>query len=265
MDSGRAPQEQQQGAPKEQNRPKRFSPNWAKEKYKAYTEKARIGCKEWFQRPWWFQEQDPLAKFTGWVAIYTGILVLVSALQFCTLQSTDRTTHEALIAANRAWIGPTATTVPSLPNGQGFDVTVQYQNTGRQPAFNLVIAHVIKTYSKNEWGNGAVGIAATQIIANGQSCLKIKKLIEHTQVAYPSSGLTGSGYSMRIDTNNPTEQNKVLADADISSGNKIFVVQWCFIYLSLTEVHHSTACYFYQAKVSTLPNLNICQTGNDAD
>jgi hypothetical protein len=261
MDSDGTPQEQQERAPEEQKSPKWFSPRRAKEKCEAYAKDAYIRSKEWLKRPWWFQETDEVAKFTGWVAAYTGILVVVSALQFCTLQNTDKTTRDALIAANRAWVSPITVSVPSLPSGQGFDVSIQYQNTGREPALDLLIAHVINTYSKEEWTNG---MAAKSIVENANSCFKIKKLGERTQAAFPSSGLTGSGYTLKFNTTEEFERIKITSD-DIASGDRIFVVQWCFSYLSLNEVHHSTSCNFYQAKISNLPVLNICTVGTDAD
>jgi hypothetical protein len=54
------------------------------------------GRKEWLKRPWWFQESEPVAKFTGWLVFYTLMLVVVAGLQWRTLASTDRAFHDQL-------------------------------------------------------------------------------------------------------------------------------------------------------------------------
>src|SRR6266567_4733007 len=58
---------------------------WTKEQYKAYTADKYRRCKEWLNGPWWLQEKEPVAKFTGWVALYTFTLAVVACLQTCVL------------------------------------------------------------------------------------------------------------------------------------------------------------------------------------
>ncbi|MGD0027296.1 MAG: hypothetical protein ABSC37_22220 [Xanthobacteraceae bacterium] len=258
--SNGAAEEQQKRAAEEQGGPKPFSPSWAKEKYKTYSHKAYIRGKEWFQRPWWFQEKEPLPKFTGWVAAFTGVLVVVSALQFCTLRSTDRTTRDALIASSRAWVGPLTTTVNAIQKDKGIEGTVQYQNTGREPASDFLSSFFSKVYSIDEWDNGT---AAKEITSAAASCLTISNLPRGLQVIYPNTGF--SAYQIHFDTGQGDVPNKIIVTDDMISGKSIFKLQGCFTYKSIREFHHSAFCYFYKANVTTLPNLSICNFGNDAD
>jgi len=54
-------------------------------------------------------------------------------------------------------------------------------------------------------------------------------------------------------------------DADIAKGEKIIIVQGCFSYRTFNAPHHSYFCYFYRQGFTKIQNLNICQSGHDAD
>ncbi|MFI5023304.1 MAG: hypothetical protein ACHQRJ_16860 [Alphaproteobacteria bacterium] len=64
---------------------------WTKDQYKAYKAKAYRRCEEWFEGPWWFQEENKIAKFTGWLVVYTCGLAVIAFLQWCVLNKTDET------------------------------------------------------------------------------------------------------------------------------------------------------------------------------
>jgi hypothetical protein len=258
MDSNGTPKEQEERAAKEQGGPKRFSASWAKEKYKAHGHKAYIRSKEWLERPWWFHEKEPLAKFTGWVAAFTGVLVIVSALQFCTLQSTDKTTREALVASNRAWVGPLTAIVNAVQKDKGIEGTIQYQNVGKEPASNFFPNIISKVYSLAQWNDGT---ATNEIISLAVSCLSISQVAKGLQVAFPNTGF--SSYQLHFDTSNG--EPKIIVTDDIIAGKEIVKIQGCFAYKSIGQFHHTAFCYYYRGTVTTLPNLNICMVGNDAD
>ena len=99
---------------------------WTKEQYKAYAQNAYRYSKEWLRGPWWFREKDQIAKFTGWVAAYTAILMGVAFLQFCTLQNTDKTTREALIAVQRAFVVVSGMTDETQQGPDGKIVSERY-------------------------------------------------------------------------------------------------------------------------------------------
>lgn len=259
MDSEGTSQKEEDSPADKQGAPERFSTDLAKEKCKAYAYKAYIYCKEWLQGPWWFHEKEPLAKFTGWVAAFTGVLVVVSALQFCTLQSTDRTTHQALIASSRAWVGPLTITVNGVQKDKGIEGIIQYQNTGKEPATNFLPSYLADVYSIDQWNSGD---ASKDIVSVGNKCLGISNVPKGLQVIYPNTGF--SAYQLSFDTGN--EPNKIVVTDRIIAGTDIFKLQGCFVYKSLGEFHHSSFCYYYRGgNFTKLPNLSICNVGNDAD
>ena len=53
---------------------------------------------------------------------------------------------------------------------------------------------------------------------------------------------------------------------EVVSGRTAVVLQMCFAYQTINEVHHTSFCYFYRTGVSP-PNkqMNICTAGNHAD
>jgi hypothetical protein len=258
MDSNGTPEKQQDRTAEEQSGPKPFSAKWAKEKCKTYSYAAYIHCKEWLQRPWWFQEKEPLAKFTGWVAAFTGVFVIVSALQFCTLQSTDKTTREALVTSNRAWVGPLTATMNAVQKDKGVEGTIQYQNVGREPASNFFPSIISKVYSLAQWNDGT---ATNEIISLAANCLSISQVAKGLQVAFPNTGF--SSYQLHFDTSNG--EPKIIVTDDIIAGKEIVKIQGCFAYKSIGQFHHTAFCYYYRGTVNILPILNICMVGNDAD
>src|ERR1700683_5502081 len=161
--------------------------NRAKEKYKAYCCNTYVHCKKWLSRPWWFQETDPIARFTGWVAAFTFVLVLVSFLQFCTLQSTDKTTRDALTASNRAWIAPTNATITSPEKDKPLTITVFYVNTGHSPAFSVIGYHAHSTFSSSDWNNGTASRALDKFVTEG---FNFTQLPPESEVVYPTINST---------------------------------------------------------------------------
>ncbi len=223
-------------------------------------QKMRSAWQAWSGRPWWFQQTDPVAKFTGWVAIYTAVLCGVSGLQFLALLSTDRTTHQALVAANRAWVGPAIGTITSIEKDRGIEVTIQYNNTGREPAFDFFDTFDYEIFPMLEWNSGA---AAEKLSDWSSRCLKVDKISRGARVAYPTSGATF--YSLIYNTDNAANKRRWKATEGIVEGREAFAVQGCFLYRSIDAIRHTSFCLFYQANVTKLPALNLCTVGNEAD
>lgn len=231
-------------------------PMWTKEQYKAYQAEAYRRCKERFQGPWWFQENEPLARFTGWVAAYTGVLVVVSALQFCTLNNTDRTTREALVAGNRAWLAPISGTFQKPPVlGQPILLVVNYQNTGREPARSSV--HFQSVWKVNTTKNLGGGVRFTPV--PNTTCNGLVPS-EGSQTIYPSAT---QFYQSSI----PPRADFVVDNALI---NQDIILQWqgCFVYLTFDSPHKSAFC-FWLRPIDNEPitnwSWNFCTSGNFAD
>jgi hypothetical protein len=77
------------------------------------------------------------------------------------------------------------------------------------------------------------------------------------QVVYPSTGF--SQYTLGA------KSDKTLVDDLIVSGEKVVVMQGCFLYATGQTVHHSFFCFFYKNKFTRISNLNICPSGHYAD
>lgn len=124
-------------------------PMWTKEQYKTRKAETYRRCKEWFNRPWWFQESDPVAKFSGWVAAYTLMLVIVSALQFHILQSAEHTSRQT----QRAWVGlDDIIKINVLETTPRLHVESRYRikNFGIGPALKVMITGWFETDPKTE-------------------------------------------------------------------------------------------------------------------
>jgi hypothetical protein len=167
----------------------------------------------------------------------------------------------AAAAAQRAWVGPTTATANTVEKGKSVVGIIPYQNTGREPAASFYGALSSKLYSLDDWNNG---IAAKDITDFSSDCFKVTNLPNGLQVIYPTTGgITSNGYQIQFDTERA--EPKIVVNDDIINGQTIFTIKGCFTYKTIQDFHHSAFCYFYLAKFSTLPNLSICNVGNDAN
>jgi hypothetical protein len=136
------PEQEQENGAKEKDSSKALNPIGAKEQQESSYKHAYAKCKKYFKGPWWFQEKDAVARFTGWLAVYTGVLVIVSALQFCTLNNTDKTlrdTLEASDASNRAFVFPKSVRFErNIENSQNnWRFSIEWENSGNTPPVDL--------------------------------------------------------------------------------------------------------------------------------
>lgn len=167
----------------------------------------------------------------------------------------------AAAASQRAWVGPLSATVNSgIQKDKGITAIITYQNSGREPAASFYTAWAVKLYSLADWNNGA---ATKDIMTFSSECLKVTNLPPGLQVVYPNTGF--GSYQISFDTEKQAEANKIIVTDDIISGKSIVAVKGCFTYKSLKEFHHSAFCFYYLANMTVLPNLSICNVGNDAD
>jgi hypothetical protein len=93
------------------------------------------------KKTWWKKFGDPLVVMTGILSLVTGLLAIVSILQWRTLEKTD----ETFWAQQRPWIGPPKTIAvksfelsrigPSIT--AKLEYTLPIQNFGNMPAVEL--------------------------------------------------------------------------------------------------------------------------------
>jgi hypothetical protein len=162
-----------------------------------------------------------------------------------------KATHDSMIAAQRAWIGPQNAAFSAEPKiGDQIDVTIQYLNTGREPgtSFSYDIDPFAVQEQSPEFGQRVNPFMI--------GCFQ-KTEAPPGQVVYASTGFSNYNLNAKL--------AKELVDNDVISGQKVIVIQGCFVYITEQAVRHSFFCYFYKQGFTKLQNLNICPTGHNAD
>lgn len=132
--------------------------------------------------------------------------------------------------------------------------TVEYQNTGREPALETIFDTDVFVTTGEEEQSGVVSSRINDFISK----CKIKWTPSQKGVVFPSANTT-SAYELtrRLDVN--------LVDQDVIDGAKAIYIDGCFVYKSAGAIHRSSFCYFFNAKKTKPGNWNICLIGNDAD
>jgi hypothetical protein len=217
------------------------------------------------------QREDSGKKFREWVTIvliaftFAAVCWQVREMMRVYEPISDQAkatakSAEATASSQRAWVGPSTVTLNGIQKDKGMIATIAYQNSGREPAVSFYPGTATKLYSLEEWNGGD---ATKEIMAESGQCLKINNLPSGLQVVYPTTGF--SAYQLTIDTEKLSEANKILVTDDIISGKSIATFKGCFSYKTAKEIHHSAFCFYYLASATTLPNLSICNVGNEAD
>lgn len=168
--------------------------------------------------------------------------------------------HMALVAANRAWIGPVKATIPAIPIApptEDIAVPLPFRNTGREPATDAWIIG----------GSESISIDATydEIHAKEQSfedyCFSIpaaKQMASAQSVVVFPSGDANNDYNGSITISSD------LIDWDVIYGRKYVFVHACVVYQTFGEVRRTSVCYYAQAG-KTIGGLPFCDKGNKAD
>lgn len=161
---------------------------------------------------------------------------------------------KALVQAQRAWVGPQNATIAAEPAvGKPVEITIQYQNSGHEPALGFVYSVEPFLFTPSEDANGTVG---TRILNYMNACKNAKEW-KGGSVIYPSVGF--SAYNLNSKTNDD------FVDEDFTKGEKLLIVQGCFVYRTFDLPRHSYFCYFYRQGYTKPQNLNICTSGHEAD
>jgi hypothetical protein len=171
---------------------------------------------------------------------------------------------------SRAWVGPLNVSIqpsetgqpPTLEVGKGIPVSVQYINTGKEPATDFALSHSDNIFTIDQWKSDEIAASV--------------KRWERECLAAPLPGIVGS---VVFPTTNPynsfsystTQEDREAAagkwpvTSGLLSGDEVFVVLGCMMYKSAGTVHHTSFCNFYQAKASKLTAFSVCTIGNDAN
>lgn len=160
--------------------------------------------------------------------------------------SSDR----AAIQAQRAWVGPSIVKIEgALEADKPIEISINYANSGREPALNFIYAIDVFATTAEEDGRG---VAAAKTEAHFKGCRDAKSL-RPGQVIFPNAA------------NSLTMTKDKIVDQAVIDGDKTVIINGCFLYKSFEIVRRTYFCYFYKAKATKPSNLNICTSGSGAD
>lgn len=164
------------------------------------------------------------------------------------------TARQALLSAQRAWIGPVdAKLEGEIKQGGELKAVVNYQNSGREPGYNFVFDIKDSVYSVVQDENGVPG-ANFQLDA--AACMQ-REGPQDSQVVFPSTGFTT--YELWKDLKNSNIDDLFI------NGDSILFITGCLSYKSFGQFHHTAFCYFFNTKRSKKEHLSICPLGHRAD
>lgn len=166
------------------------------------------------------------------------------------------TSAQAIIGSQRAWVGPTNATFGAEPAiGKPIEVTIQYQNTGREPALAFRYFSDLFPATIKEQTDGTVEKTLSDYL---NACREMKEW-SGGSVIYPISGTFGGGYNLNIKSKDD------FVDEPMTKGDTLAILRGCFAYRSVGMPHHSYFCFFYKQGQTKIQNLSICPTGHYAD
>ena len=190
-----------------------------------------------------------------WPARETAIIVAVTIVALFALGSDWIFYHQLtqLRAEQRAWLGPQAARSERPPIlAKDFEVAVSYQNTGREPASDVV-------------SEAAPFAVALDQASSATVDRRIKDAAEHCAALTPGAGTKVVYPGASAGDRTAVTVRRELIDWDFLYGVKILVVPGCYAYKSGGTTHHSAFCFFYQHGFSNPTSWPLCQAGNYAD
>jgi hypothetical protein len=164
--------------------------------------------------------------------------------------------ERTLIQSQRAWVGPRNAAFTAEPSvGKPIELTIEYVNSGREPATAVVSSADAFAVSEDDNSNGTLGARIEEYL---NACRNTNKW-QGGSVVYPTTSGFGGGYTLSSKTNDN------LVDEAVGKGEKVVIVHGCFLYLTIDPPKHTYFCYFYKQGVTKLQNLSICMAGHYAD
>ena len=211
------------------------------------------------------KREDDDKKKREWITI--GLIALTLGLlgwqvsEMIRVYDPIQTQAEAAIGTQRAWIGPTEANIASgLVVGRPIKVAITYANTGREPGTAFTANGIFKVFNITEWNDGSATKYFNEYIDKCMSSTSTGG-----SVSFPTSG--ASQYRLYQDSSAEAipEAARIVASQRLIEGADVIALTECFVYHSISKIHHTSFCYYYNAKVSDVAHLNICNGGSDSD
>jgi hypothetical protein len=220
---------------------------WTIEKQKAHASDQYRRCKKWFKRPWWFNEIEPIARFTGWVMAFTGVLVIVASLQFCTMNSTERWIADTMVAANRGWIRVNSINLESAAEIDApIVLKLSLENVGHGPAKWIDVRTMPNTRT----------IPNKQIPVSfgpNRACDGFG-IAQDAQIAWP-------GAQIEI-----TQSPPRVFEKSVLSRESVLYIHGCIAYAHFENVSKTWFCFYLDPIAAALPEqwrFRTCRDGHD--
>jgi hypothetical protein len=172
-----------------------------------------------------------------------------------------KTSEDSLIQGQRAWVGPTDANMVAPVASAPLKAAILFGNSGRQPAptYSVMIA---KVYSLDEWNNGT---AVADMEKTKAECLALPMSNQGVRITFPTAGSNtfqiiydGTQQSLR-------DVQKLSVTRKLVEGKEVVAFKGCFVYQTTGQIHRTSYCYFYQAKVTEPAHLNYCIAGQEAN
>jgi len=203
-----------------------------------------------------------IARWTAVVGQWTRWLVIVGAITAAVL------TIQAIILINqlgemrtdqRAWIAPIGARLNGeLITGQPINVLVDFANSGKEPALNLInVATAGISFPMSE----------QELTAELKFGPAAPSAIDRCAIAIPRNGFPAI-YPATVQHQAADIGNAWIADDAVLNRKRIFFLHGCFGYLTMSEVHHSQYCFWLNMEPDPgtgKPHFRPCIVGNHAD
>jgi hypothetical protein len=225
-------EQQENNGANEKHRTNWFIAAWTKQKYETYKAATHRYVKKWFEGPWWFQEKEPVARFTGWVALYTLALACLGGLQTCILSNQLR----EMRVEQRAWIAPQQIVAPEnfqQHKDEDAAIGLRFENTGKEPAFDLNVPIEVDVIEGTQWLDENFLRRKVREMLSNRSCdsFDISPDTQKGRTVFP-----GAHGSVRKDLNHEKAYR-----GSTHPGYFVMVVA-CFIYRTADSVRRSEFC-----------------------
>lgn len=182
------------------------------------------------------------------LALATIILVIIGWYAI-------RLTEKTLELSERAWVGPRdAKFAGSLSANNAAEISIEYQNTGREPALSFIYDTRIVVGTPQDFDNGKLG---REIAADVVRCRALDDRENIGSMVFPTTGF--SSYTLNVAV------AKEFIDDAVLKGDKILFLQGCFVYLTFETPRHTAFCYYFKGGQTKPEHLNICPGGMGAD
>jgi hypothetical protein len=174
--------------------------------------------------------------------------------QATAMADSAKAARDNLIASERAWVGPRNAKIDgAIEIGKSVDISIEYANTGHEPAQNFFSS--VEGFMETDQDEKS-GSSLKKMMTFFESCQKSRNNIVG-QVVFPTSGFSAYNLGAKLNPENVTQE--------FIDGKTTLIVQGCFLYESFSAFRHTYFCYFYNAKTTKPANLSICHIGDSAD